>query len=82
MMYFLGFGAIAFILSVVFTDPVTALPFGLDEPFLFLVSTMNQLANTAPWLATILNVFIIGLTVKVLLWLFDKGLWFISLVRG
>jgi len=70
------------ILSAVFLEPVTALPWGIDPAFQTLVSTMNILANSAPWLATILNVFIIGLTVKVGLWIFDKTLWVIQLIRG
>lgn len=70
------------LIAVLFADPVTALPWGIDEPFRIMVNTFNAIANIAPWLATVLNVFIIGLTVKVMLWVFSMTLWFIQLIRG
>jgi len=67
---------------IAYTDPVTELPFGLEEPAVFLINTFNILANTMPWLATVLNVFIIGLLVKVGLWVVDKMLDVLQLIRG
>lgn len=70
------------VLSAILLDPVTALPWGLEPALQLLATTMHTLANDAPWLAVMLNVFIIGLLVKISLWVFDKVLWLIQLIRG
>lgn len=74
-------GAVSIFLSAYFGQ-VTSLPFGLDEPIDFFMSTVNNLRNLMPWLNTLWEVFIIGLIVKIAIWTFDKILWFIQLVRG
>jgi len=67
---------------VVYFDPVTELPFGIHDEVQTIVNIINALSNAAPWLATVLNVIIICLSVAVALWIFDKVLWVIQLIRG
>lgn len=71
---------IAFIMA--FTEPVTELPYGLEEPAVFLINMFNVIGNTMPWMETILTVFIIGVLVKVGLWVFDKFLIVLQIIRG
>jgi len=67
---------------IAYTEPVTELPYGMEEPMLFLVNTFNIIANTMPWMSTILTVFIIGLLVKVGLFILDKFLTLLAIIRG
>jgi len=73
---------IIFTLWVAIFEPVYELPWGIHDDVEAVILTMNALANAAPWLATILNVLIIGLIVSIGLWLFDKVLWLIQIFRG
>jgi len=65
---------VIFMLIALLADPVTELPWGLQQPLEVFANMFNILANTMPWLATVLNVILIGMFVKIALWIFDKML--------
>jgi len=75
-----GLAFIAFIL--VATEPVTELPFGLETPAQFLADTMHALQNSAPWLEPIFTVFLIGIVIKIGMWVFDMYLKVVQILRG
>jgi len=66
-------GVIMLIIGLL-ADPVTELPWGLQQPLEVFANMFNVIANTMPWMATVLNVILIGMFVKIALWVFDKTL--------
>jgi len=74
--------AVITIFWTAFFGLVYELPYGLD-PILVLFNNQVQLViHILPPLATVWNVFIIGLHVKVLLFVMNRVQWIIGIIRG
>jgi len=67
---------------VAFFPPVTELPFGIHDEVEAIVWTMQALVNTIPWLVPPMQVIIIMLVISAGIWVFDKALYVIQLIRG
>lgn len=78
----LAVGAFLITALVAITDPVTEIPFGLDQPVTYFITTVHDIIVYMPWFGTIWNVFIIGLVVKVMLFTFQWLLFAFKFARG
>jgi len=65
-----------------FFDPVTELPFGMDEALTFFVSTIRALIELLPWLGIVWNVIVLSLFIKGLLFTWHWIVTVIHLVRS
>lgn len=78
----IGIGVLLIGLLVATLEPVTEVPFGLDEPVTYFITTIHDIITYMPWFGTIWNVFIIGLIVKVTLLTAHWILWAWKFARG
>lgn len=82
-----GFLTLTLVLTILFLlpqllPPVTELPFGLDPYLTTFTNQVDLLISSAPWLATVWNVVLIGLTIKFTLFGVSKMWNIIRLIRG
>jgi len=69
-------------LWVLVMPEVTTLPWGIDEPLLFFMIRINDLMYVMPWLETVWNVFIIGVSVKIAVFIFKWTIRAYTLIVG
>jgi len=75
----IGFGII---LWAVMGDPITELPFGMQEPMQVFINNLVIAYNVFPPLETVMIVLSIALTVKVSMFVFKLVIQLLQIVRG
>jgi len=74
--------AIFNIITLGSVEPVTELPWGIDEPMVIFASTINNLIYYMPWLEVIWTLFLLALGIKVSLFILEWALFTLKLIRG
>jgi len=75
------FSAITMVFSFL-GDPVTQLPWGIDTPLSFFMTTINDIIYVMPWLEIVWTIFLLALGIKIAEFILQWVLYLIKLIRG